>query len=376
MKKNTIIILLMSFVLSLSAQDITPLDKIFDEISVITSVPRSDIKQKINHGDGVVMYVHNHPIGKEILCSKECGSSYIGNMTDEEARLSNEHNKKIFDGIFHAVGHNLDSLMEMSDESYHYETHKDGKDTIKYSICMKNGADKLRKIKAIDGSMIYPDAVETVSLNYTADKKACGKHTRGFGILSYNKNVFLPGRKSYTFDKALYLPKILPILKRKGVKSWKFSWTQSEDYDLDAHWNEEFHSGETAKIRTKDGKISNAGKVLGTMYFIPREKEKLADAIFTEIDSITLNHTEIYPEQMFMYAYNVKEHVMQYKESSSITQLFYGMAEDSGPSIRVLFGITQKGYYVAVAETEYNFCIPKEWAVLKSFNNGKKEYVK
>ena len=54
MKKTITIIYTVIACLSISAQDITPLDKIFDEISAITSVPRSDVKQKINHGDGIV----------------------------------------------------------------------------------------------------------------------------------------------------------------------------------------------------------------------------------------------------------------------------------------------------------------------------------
>ena len=54
----------------------------------------------------------------------------------------------------------------------------------------------------------------------------------------------------------------------------------------------------------------NAGQAIGTMYFIPREKTELAEEIFTAIDSITLHYTEVHPEQMFRYSYNVKEEVI------------------------------------------------------------------
>ena len=79
----------------MSAQVITPLDKKFDEMSAITKVPRTDVKQKIKHGNGVVMYVHNHPIGKYYHCSKECGSSVPGeDMPAEATEIANERNKK------------------------------------------------------------------------------------------------------------------------------------------------------------------------------------------------------------------------------------------------------------------------------------------
>ena len=42
----------------------------------------------------------------------------------------------------------------------------------------------------------------------------------------------------------------------------------------------------------------------------------------------------------------------------------------------VIFGITPKGYYVAIADSENNVCIPKEWSTLKSFFNGEKKYIR
>ena len=110
------------------------------------------------------------------------------------------------------------------------------------------------------------------------------------------------------------------------------------------------------------------------MPFIPREKTELAEEIFTAIDSITLNYTEVHPEQMFRYSYNVKEEVMQY--TNNIIGLFEGHTGKGHVSTRVLFGITPKGYYVAIADVENNFCIPKEWSVLNSFVNGEKKYIK
>ena len=38
--------------------------------------------------------------------------------------------------------------------------------------------------------------------------------------------------------------------------------------------------------------------------------------------------------------------------------------------------VDPRGYYVAIADTENNYCVPKEWYMLKSFIDGKKEYVK
>jgi hypothetical protein len=328
---------------------------------------------KINHGDGQLLYVHNDIVGKEFLCSTDCEgvTSSFENMTPEEIEAANERNRKVFDGIFGVIRHNLDSLMEISEESYHFESHSHANDTITYSLCLKNGEDSIARIKANDGTMFYPGALETVFFNYTASPKPCGKHIRGFGTLAYNKRLPLPGGKSYYFDKEPYLETIKPLLKQKGIKSWNFKWAYSEDYDIDSNRYQEFVSGGRVAFGPK-----NAGQTLGTMYFIPREQKELAEAIFTAIDSTTLRYTEIHPEQMFRYCYYVKEQVMQYTESNNITGLFEGCTGKGNLSTHVLFGITPQGYYVAVADTENNVCIPKEWYMLRSFVNGKREYIK
>ena len=356
---------------TVSAQDRTPMDKIWEEIEKIMSV-RQDSKMKINHGGGELLYVHNGIVGKEFLCSTDCEgvTSSFENMTPEEIEAANERNRKVFDGIFGAIRHNLDSLMEISEESYHFESHSHGTDTITYSLCLKNGEYSVARIKANDGTMFYPGALETVFFNYTASPKACGKHIRGIGTLAYNKRLPLPCGKSYYFDKEPYLETITPLLKQKGIKSWNFKWAQSDDYDIDAHHDKEFDSAERPHLP------KNAGQAIGTMYFIPREQKELAEALFTAIDSTTLRYTEIHPEQMFRYSYNVKEQVMQYTESNNITGFFEGHTGKGNVSTRVLFGITPKGYYVAIADVENNFCIPKEWYKLKSFIDGKKEYIK
>jgi hypothetical protein len=376
MKRIVTIILSVILSVTLSAQDRTPMDKIWDDIEKITSV-RQYTKMKINHGDGVLRYVHNGLIGKEFLCSTDCDgvTSSFNNMTPEEIEVANERNRMRFDRIFGAIRHNLDSLMATSEESYHFESHHHGTDTIKYSLCLKNSEDSIKKINVI-GRMLYPDAVETVFFDFTASPKPCGKHVRGFGTLGYNKNVYLPDRRTYYFNKEPYLEIILPILKQKDIRSWNFKWTQSADYDVDANWNKEFLSGETVGISESGGKIAHDGQTIGTMYFIPREKTELAKSVFTAIDSITLHYTEIHPEQMFRYRYHVKEDVMPFPDGNRLIGMFEGTTAKGYVSTRIFFGVSPKGYYVAIADIERNFYIPKEWSTLKSFFNGEKKYIR
>ena len=58
MKRIGTIILSVSLSVSISAQDRTPMDNIWEDIEKIIS-NRQDSKMKINHGDGQLLYVHN-----------------------------------------------------------------------------------------------------------------------------------------------------------------------------------------------------------------------------------------------------------------------------------------------------------------------------
>ncbi len=89
-----IIIATISVILSVavSAQDRTPMDKIWEEIEKITTA-RQDSKMKVNHGGGQLLYVHNGIVGKEFLCSTDCEgvTTSFNNFTPEEIENLRRH---------------------------------------------------------------------------------------------------------------------------------------------------------------------------------------------------------------------------------------------------------------------------------------------
>ena len=169
MKRIVTIILSVILSVTLSAQDRTPMDKIWEEIEKITTV-RQDAKMKVNHGGGQLLYVHNGIVGKEFLCSTDCEgvTTSFNNFTPEEIEAVNERNRKeVFDKIFGAIRHNLDSLMAISEESYHFESHSHDADTITYSLCLKNGGLHLRALIAADAVADNIDKGIANNLRYT-----------------------------------------------------------------------------------------------------------------------------------------------------------------------------------------------------------------
>ena len=355
MKRIITIILSAILTITVSAQDKNPVEKICEEIySAVPGLPCLDDKQKSYNGDGLVVYSHSAYFDG-IFCTKD----------------STEYkNKKVLKKMLGIIRHNLDSLIKSSEESHHFESHSHDADTIKYSLCLSNGPVVPKKIKMGNLTYITPDDDETVSLDYTRNKR--NYEYRGYADwvnLEYHKNVILPSKHDNAFDKQAYLEKIAPVLKHKDIKSWDFKWSQSEDYDIES--NKE----DIDFITLLYPQYKNAGQCIGTMYFIPKEKKELAETILTSLDSITLNHTETNPYQRYVYHYNMKDWVMRYTEGAGhkIKEMFFTNYQSS---TRVFYGVTSQGYYVAIADTEKNFCIPREWYALKVFDHGKKEYIK
>ena len=360
MKRIVTIILSAILTIAVSAQEKNPVEKICKEVySAVPGLPRLDEKVKAYAGNGYVSYAH-HASFDAIFCAKD--------STDYK-------NKKVLKKMLGIIRHNLDSLMELSEESYHFEHHSHDADTIKYSICLSNGPVIPQKIKMGNITIIPPDDDETVSLNYTRNKR--NYEYRGYAdfvSLSYNKNEFLPNKTNQKFEKLAYLEKISPVLKHKDIKSWDFNWSYNKDYydhyqisnnkdDIDMFY---FLQGDEA-----------GGKATGTIYFIPKEKKELAENVLVSLDSITLHYTEKNPYQNYRYNYNMKDWVMRYTEGvgHNIKEMLLTNI-NSQCSTYVWYGISSQGYYVVIADTEKNFCIPKEWYALKVFDNGKKEYIK
>ena len=186
MKRIITIILSAILTIAISAQEKNPVEKICEEVySAVPGLPRLDEKTKV-YQDGVSYYNHNANFDG-IFCTKD-STGY--------------KNKKVLKKILGIIRHNLDSLMEFSEESYHFEHHSHDTDSIKYSICLSTGPVVPQKIKMENITYITPDDDETVSFSYTRNKR--NYEYRGYYDwmnLHYNKNIVLPDKQNQEFDK-------------------------------------------------------------------------------------------------------------------------------------------------------------------------------
>jgi hypothetical protein len=376
MKRIITTILSVVLATTMSAQGVKSVTEVFKDLAQGKNITQ----EQSNYGNGYVTYTSRFHYCMTEPCSKEeCNNANIA-ISTTDIPLTADASQKERECI-KLMSSSLDSLVKISDDSYHFETHTRDKDTVSYSICIKNAKEEVRKspVSVSDSHGTrkllyynYPDAEEMLIFVWFANLKGCNKHKWTQGDLIHTRHKFIP-KEPTAFDQKTYVESILPVLKQKGIKSWDFNWTLDDRYDNDQKkYHEEFYG--RVFYYGVNGKRSYAGKATGTIYFIPKEEEKMAVNVFNAIDSLTLIHINKYPQQKHSYEYNIVERVMSRPASTDPTDLIYGYGYNNS-KFSLNLTKTEDGYYVAIINSENSYGIPKEWYKLKSYVNGKKEYI-
>lgn len=368
MRRTIISTLLMLIALSINAQVTTLID---------TMIKKLDINQPISHtranyGRGQITDSYSFHMFSYGLCTSECGSDNPSLMVkaadtisvvlfNNNAREKNEKNLNVIRG-------ELNKLLPLAEESYHFESHKKGGDTINYSICLKAGSDVFKRNRET-GVIYYLNGMETIQFDYhTKPTKNCTKHKQGFGMFRYERNEQLPSGESELFDWDTYFNRIKPLLTQDGIASRDFLWAQDN--------NPEYMSSKLFQDYYRKGQITNAkgkttaGETRGTMYVIPKDREELAKSILKSINDISLQYIDEHREQEYVYYY-----VESFLKLNKLDELFSARISHA-PQTRcyIYCAADEQNYYIFITRTQGALWIPKEFTKLKSMVNGKKEY--
>jgi hypothetical protein len=287
--------------------------------------------------------------------------------------------------LLYCVHHALDSISALprTVESYHFEKHQLGIDTVRYSICLNRGPEHRITYDSLKACQVYSRELgpETITFNYETNQKFCGKHFEGWGHIEYSKVEPLPASlvpataKKYEpvcFDWDLYLQSIMPILSQKGISQRKFKWSQDEDFarkvkdpniDLSISYGNKFDA-------------LAVGETNGTLFFIPSDQKAFAEQVLKDIDAATLKYVLLHPEQTYAYKYNTFFNSPNYWPRYDQEMIRSTTLNKDGIQNFVYIGADEKGYCFLLLNTKGNLFFPKEFSSLKSFVNGEKTYFK
>lgn len=378
--KRTIIthtLLALCFV-TMPAQEKTRLDPMFDQLRTI--IHSGFWTHRGNYGQGQTVTQIQVPVGFNDFCSKDvCGEGevFLDSVWTTSHRSvelnSNMHTTR--DRLLAIIRHNLDSISALPDveESYHFESHHQGIDTIRYSICLHSGKGQRKHYNDLQG-YFYEDVpgTETVSFRYDTKQKSCGRHFQGWGTLVYSRTESVPEGKSVAFDWEQYMQAVAPILSQKGIAQRTFRWAQ-DAFHGDA--DKDYAFGYT--INEGNGRHNVKGETNGTLYFIPADQLELAQRVQQDLDSATQHYIYNHPQQTYEYNPNARFSPVATDREGRHEQMLRTMNLGEGWLQHFVFVCSDvRGYYFLFCDTSGALWVPRESLLLKSFVNGKKVYAK
>lgn len=357
MKKITAFMLLAAFTATAQSQPnvrLTQLEEYLATQNIVLNKWQSNNAGKIRYSIGTDLQMAH---GWEGYFRKE--------LTEEErqqrvltvnSRITQE--RQHMEGVIDYFRTTFASLGKEAPESYLYEFHKNGMDTIKYSYS--------------------GPSYEGANFKYTNRPYKNNDN----GILdycdysySYFHYYYVPTGISEdnmkAFDGKAFCEHIHPVLQKfmklKGAKAYPVHWQHDEGFD------------KKGDFEFQNYRIKHAGLSSGTHYIIPSEHEGTAKILFKQLDSLAYDYLTKHPEQPYEYKFRKGGFV-----ESTMSHGYGGLPENvigntlnGSDEFYLCCKREQDGlYHILTLNSKGVHWVPRDWASLKSYINGEKVYIK
>lgn len=375
MKKIFTIILLASVAIAARSQQSNPqlhqLEQFIQEQGYAVSHTQSTGTERgIAHQWSALLNAYIiHPQSAIDSTMSEAALRRIVHQYDSINHLRRQHLTQALDSIRTTFAR----LGKDASESYLYEYHKDGTDTIKYSLAFRRDDGALRTYR-YNNSVYFNNAGEVALFDYTRRDDSDGWGATDWGYYShlYTIGNDISWDDMQPFDHAAFEALIAPALKAakklKGAKAYPVYWRHDEGFNDDVGPNGNL-VGKT--VRQSDyGPNKHYGLTTGTLYFIPIQHEAEAKALYRQIDSLAHSYVDSHPEQYYTYTFSSD---FRYGNLRDMV-LGQDFKDDSNYSLKALADDT--GFYILSINTQGELWIPRDWPRLKSYVNGEMVYLK
>lgn len=311
-----------------------------------------------------VSVLYEHGVLREGM--SEDMKQHIIHRLDSIYALRQQQIPKALDSIRTTFGR---LAMEAS-ESYMYEYHKNGSDTLKYALAFdQDNKTHFSSLNQTVGS-IYGGCVANFRYGKRFNERYQGVEEFG----TYNRAVSIPNSvyDLQPFDmnafEALIQPSLKQLMKLKGAKNYPVYWRHDEGF------NDDIGTGDLVSktIHESDnGDNKHTGLTTGTHYFIPSKYEAEAEALCRHLDSLAHDYVDRHPEQLYRYYFT------SHFSNGKLMDIVHGPEYFQTPiSYNLSCMRDGDGFHILSITTEGELWIPREWQKLKSWNNGEKTYFK
>ena len=246
--------------------------------------------------------------------------------------------KACFDKRVKAIRRTISEMQKEAQDSLHYESHTNGKDTIVCSLNFCRDTTRVHKYSDDKFSYFYSDEF----LDFVLES---GKQEGTFeGRFRYT--VTLPGidLSSNTYSWGDMIDDIESLMSKHSI-SHRNSFMNIVNYD----------------------EYGYAGVTEAKIYSLTEDQKPLAQQLLAAIDSMALRFTDSRQSRYYEYHYGAS-----FEGRPSIMLAVYTRHISETNSIQVR--AANHGYHFLILNTRGVEWVPTEWYSLKSFVNGKKTY--
>ena len=277
--------------------------------------------------------------------------------------------------VYEAVRNTCKALTDNAMESYSWEYHRNGVDSVRYAIAIgeyQNG-DTLTTFRS-QRDVYYNRAPELISFTYNSlpNNNGVQWNPKGFGYFKYeytpdsvykNKKEFVP------FDKDAYHKLILPILKQDGITSRQFYVYHDSTYTIMR--KERNEDDFLLREQTEEPKQTKS-ETRGTIYTMHSRMQ--ATAVLDQIKMATL----AFLDDNTGYWFSFHPWVPFIDDRGwKLSEFFETVYLSRVPDFYSIYiRCAGEEFNILIIEGTGDMMIPREWAVLKSWKNGKKTYDK
>ena len=276
--------------------------------------------------------------------------------------------QQLMPSVIDTIRNILASVRKDASESYMYEYHKDGTDTIRYTLAFRydDGTNREKFLFESESgeSVIGAEGASTSTFKFKYAPRTSANYYH-----EYTEPRGVPNKDMKQLDiaavRALIEPALESVKQFKGARTYPVYWQHDLGY--------EEYFGPRGNLMAWFWRNGNhTGLTTGTHYFLPAQYEQEGEVLYQQIDSLAHDYVNNHPEQRYNYLY--------YSSNPNLYELHNILSsEELGHSEDVYY----LGYYrdddglhILSVTTKGELWIPKEWTRIKRWVNEKKTYRK
>ena len=299
----------------------------------------------------------------------------IAHKQDSVRQMETLRLKRAYD----AMRRTCQQLTDEAKESYSWEYHHSGVDSVRYTIALGEyvNGDTMQTYRR-NRDVFYYNAPEIITFGYDPipGSDVSPWRQKGYATFRYEYTPDSVGKlpkELAPFDKEAYKRLLQPILKQKGIATRQFYVYHDSTYTFEQkNWdNEEFVIRQNT-ISPRQPK----SETWGTVYTL--RSSAMADSVLSQIKQTTWTYLDEHPGMDFHFAPSI------YYAPRAMQDLFRTFDYKKVPNTYSVYILrdpiygsqTDEEFHIVILESKGDMMVPMEWQILKIWKNGKMEYDK